>query len=134
MGTTQDVKDRIPGLQFRLESQTYGKKTAGGTQHGHITLHCEYTDVTLFDTAASKLNGFKVFGSLSDEIVEAISAELDDTDSKLQKALDEGARLRLELGEKEAEISRLRGLLQSIERELDDTIDGTGEALFNDNG
>ncbi len=118
MGTTQDVKDRIPGLQFKVAASTHGKKTVSGTRHGHIELRCEYTDVTLFNAAVDKLNGFKVFGSLSDEIVDALGAELDDTDDKLKQALDENRRLIAEGLKKDQEIERLRGLLQTIEAEL----------------
>lgn len=130
MGSTRDVKDRIPGLQFRLESkQSLPKKTASGTFHGFIHLACEYKDVKLFEAAAEKLNGFKVFSDLSEEIVDAISEELDNTDKDLKAALIENENLTATILEKNAEIARLNGLLQVIDRDLDDL---QGEAVFND--
>ncbi len=120
MGTTKDVKDRLPGLQFRVEAATQGKKTASGTQHGIITLRCEYRDVTLFEAAVEKLNGFKLFGELAQEIVDALGSELDETDSSRKAALREVERLTAEGKEKDAEITRLRALLDVIEVELGD--------------
>lgn len=130
MGTTQDVKDRIPGLQFRLSSKTNkSTPTMAGTFHGTIELACEFKDKKMFDAAAEKLDGFKMFGELSEEIVDALGEELDNTAQTLAQAQREIVELKAVVDARDAEITRLRGLLQVIEDDLEDS---RGEAVCND--
>lgn len=119
MGTTADVKKDMPGLQLRVEDATKAGKTAAGTQHGIITLRCEFTDPRMWDEAIKKLNGFKIFGELAEEIVDALGAELDKTMETLEQAKARCTVLEAVNVEKEAENTRLRGLLQSIEDDLE---------------
>ena len=128
MATTADVKKSLPGIQFRVESSTKGAKTLVGTQHGTIQLRCEFTEPELFDAAIQKLNGFKIFGELAQEIVDALGDELDNTDKDLKAALIENENLTADNLKKDREIERLRGLLQNLEDELNDP----GEATCND--
>ena len=72
----------------------------------------------MFDAAIKKLDGFKVFGELAEEMVDALSEELDNTDSGLKTALAENVNLTAIIAERDQEIERLRSLLQSIEVEL----------------
>lgn len=129
MGTTQDVKERLPGLQFRVEKSIKGRHTFGGTQHGRVELLCEFRDPKLFEAAVEKLNGFKLFGELAEEIVDALGAELDSTVQTLAQVQQEVVELKQANVEKDAEIIRLRELLRSIEIDLDDA---RGESVFND--
>lgn len=118
MGTTADVKKDMPGLQLRVEDATKAGKTVAGTQHGIIKLRCEFTDPRMWDEAIKKLDGFKIFGELAEEIVDAIGAELDKTMETLDQAQARCVQLEELNAEKEAENVRLRGLLQSIENDL----------------
>lgn len=130
MGTTQDVKDRMPGLRFRLSSKrSSSTPTLSGTFHGNIELACEFTDKKLFDAAAEKLDGFKMFSELAEEMVDALGEELDNTAQTLLQAQQEIVVLKESCAEKDAEIERLRGLLQVIDVDL---ADAKGEAVFND--
>lgn len=128
MATTNDVNGRLPGLQFRVESSNRVGAAITGTQRGKIVLVCEFNDIKLFEAAAAKLNGFKLFSELAEEITDALGAELDSTDQQLRDALAENTRLAAEGAGKDLEIGRLRRLLAS----LDDELDGQGEAFFND--
>lgn len=128
MGTTKDVKDRLPGLQFRVESTIRSAKTVAGTWHGTIVLRCEFRENAMFEAAIKKLDGFKVFTELAEEMVDALSEELDNTAQTLTEAQAEIEALKQEGVIKDAEIERLRGLLQSLEDDLNDP----GEAIFND--
>lgn len=129
MASTNDVKESLPGLQFRVESQARMSGGAGGTQRGKITLICEFRDIKLYNAAVEKLNGFKMFSELAEELTDALGAELDNTDQQLKAALVANEGLVATIVEKDQEIARLRGLLKGI----DDEIDGPGEAFFNDN-
>lgn len=118
MGTSQEVVEQLPGLQFRVESFQRGRETAAGTHHGTIQLHCEMKEWALFDEAVKKLNGFKMFSSLAEELTDALAEELNNTAQTLGEAQQEIEALRAEGAEKDAEIARLRGLLQDIEADL----------------
>lgn len=122
MGNTADVKAALPGIQFRVEDSTKGAKTLAGTQHGIIKLRCEFTEPELWDAAIQKLDGFKVFGDIAGEIVDAIGEALDNTDKDLKAALIENENLTADNLEKDREIERLRGLLQQLEVELNDAL------------
>lgn len=119
MATTSDVKKALPGIQFRVEEATKGAKTLAGTQHGILRLRCEFTDSAVWEAAIQKLDGFKVFGDIAGEIVDAIGEALDNTDKDLRAALIENENLTIDNMEKDREIERLRGLLQQLEVELD---------------
>lgn len=122
MATTQDVKERIPGLQFRVESSVRMRASADGKQRGQITLICEFEDVRLFDAAVDKLNGFKVFSELSEEVTDALGAALDSTDQQLQEALAANEALSSTIADKNREIERLRDLLAVIEDDIRDQV------------
>jgi uncharacterized protein YicC (UPF0701 family) len=128
MANTNDVKERLPGLQFRVESNARMSAGASGLQRGKITLICEFKEIKLYNAAIEKLNGFKMFSELAEEITDALGAELDSTDQQLKDALANNEGLVAKNHELEEEISRLRGLLQGI----DDELDSRGEAVFND--
>ncbi len=119
MGTQADVKERLPGLQFRVEESRTEKKTIDGRWHGRILLHCEYDDRALFEAAANKLNGFKIFCELAEELTDALGEELDNTVSELEAKTKELEEMKKQLELEQAETARLRGLLASIDRELD---------------
>lgn len=129
MGTTDDVKKRLPGLQFRVKKSTKAGKTVAGTQHGYIELRCEFTDVKMFEAAVNKLHGFKIFGELAEEIVDAIGEELDNTHKSLKQVEAEKTELQALNDKLEAENERLRGLLLTIETDLEDD---KGESAMND--
>lgn len=120
MGTQEDVKERLPGLQFRVEEARIEKPTAVGTRHGRITLHCEYQDRGLFEAAVAKLNGFKVFCELAEELTDALGEELDNTVSELMAKNQELEELKKALALEQAETTRLRKLLATVELELED--------------
>ena len=128
MATTHDVKESLPGLQFRVESSRRITVNVSGRQRGEIVLVCECKDVKMFNAAVEKLNGFKMFSELAEEITDALGAALDSTDQELKNVRKENERLVEVQHELEEEISRLRGLLGTI----DDELDGQGEAFFND--
>ena len=129
MGASDEVIEKLPGLQFRVESSAQGKPTVGGARHGQIHLRCEFTDEKMFEAAVAKLHNFKIFSTLTEELTDALCEALDSTEQTLTQAQEQIVELQHEVSEKDAEIARLRALLRSIE---DDLNDAKGEAVFND--
>ncbi len=117
MGTSNDVKKKLPGLAFRVDGWGVGGKTRNGTFIGTITLRCEYKDQVLFDEARRVLDGFKV-GVLSTEMTDALCAELDVTVAEKAAVETELVRLNAALEAEQAEVARLRALFATLEHEL----------------
>ncbi len=122
MGTSGDVKEKLPGIQFRVASSSAKAVRFQGKFTGRIELYCEFREPRMFDAAVEKLNGFKVFSELSEEITDALGAELDNTVQILTEVQQEVADLKQALEARDAEIARLRGLLQTIEDDLCDEV------------
>lgn len=119
MGTASEVEDRIPGLKFSVVSAVLSSgSTAKGTLVGTITLRCDIKDTLMFRRATEKLNGLKIFSTVTEEIMDALSDELNSTDRQLRDALAREAALTNQLRAKEDEVSMLRTALADIGTEL----------------
>lgn len=116
--TEVDTVDKLPGLQFSVKSHTLGDSNAQGVKKGHIHLFCAVRDDDIFLLAVNKLHGYRVFSSPTEEVFDALEAELQDTCGRLESAKQELRRLRLVVADKEAEIARLRGIFTGLEDEL----------------
>lgn len=118
MGSSEDVKQRIPGLKFNVVKHGYTGSLRPSVKRGEIHLGCEFTERDLFDRAVEKLDGFKMFSTVAEEFEAALSHELDSTNSELRQAQDRCRELEQELVSKDETIAQLRGVLAKLEADL----------------
>lgn len=113
--------DRIPGLVFRLGEFSISGR-ADGNFRGRVELICEITKVAkeegLFGVALERFNGMKLFTAMTEEIVAALSDELDTTTEQLENQKASEQYLRDTIRDKDAEIAELRKALSALERDL----------------
>lgn len=114
---TEDTVKELPGLQFKVKEATLGG-SGTGVRHGHILLYCDIRDTTLFELAAKKLDGYRIFSSTAEEIMDALTAELSSVEDKMQAAKRQERRLLLQLAEKEEELAKLRAFFSDLEADL----------------
>jgi ElaB/YqjD/DUF883 family membrane-anchored ribosome-binding protein len=117
MGNTSDVEKDLPGLRF------YGvvaeeRANRVGTRTGTITMSCEIHDKKLWDMAIEKFEDFKVFSSATEEVLSALSDELDTTYEELQEANAKLEEAQATIREKDDKIAELEGILATIGADL----------------
>jgi ElaB/YqjD/DUF883 family membrane-anchored ribosome-binding protein len=117
MGNTSDVEKDLPGLRF------YGviaeeRSNRVGTRTGTITMSCEIHDKKLWDMAIEKFEDFKVFSSATEEVLSALSDELDTTYEELQEANAKLEEVQATIREKDDKIAELEGILATIGADL----------------
>lgn len=113
MSELSSVEEKTPGLLFHVVVSAL-KKNTGGVELGTISMQCEVTDRQLWNMAVEKFDNYKVFSSTTEEMLAALSYELNSADSQLQMVLEREQELREELQNKVDEIADLRQILHDI--------------------
>lgn len=118
MTELSSAEAKIPGLLFHVTASDLKQSVGRSLQLGTITMRCEVTDKQLWLMAVEKFENFKVFSSTTDEMLAALSYELNSTESQLQMALKREQELLEELQNGTDEIASLRQVLHDIGTEL----------------
>lgn len=117
MADNDNVNESLPSLQFTVkESELLG--TGTGTRYGILVLRCTVRDIPLWEAAVQKMNGYQVFSSTAEEIMDALGMELTetrDTAASLRRVIH---RQQLELAEKEQELQKMRDFFTEVEADL----------------
>ena len=113
MGDSKALERTLPGLKFTVKSAEQ-KAATNGKRKGLITLRCDIEDKSLWDAAVAKLDGYVIFSSTTEEILNAFSNELNTTDAQLQMALAREQELLEVIQQKEEDIASLRQILSDI--------------------
>lgn len=113
----EDVVAELPGLQFKVKESTLGG-SGTGVRYGHILLYCTVRDPKLFQMASEKLDGYRIFSSTAEEVMDALTSELSSVEDRLQAAKRQERRLLAQLAEKEEELVKLRAFFSTLEADL----------------
>jgi hypothetical protein len=104
----EDGVEELPGLQFTVKDATLGG-SGTGVRHGHILLRCTVLDPKLFHMAAAKLDGYRIFSSTAEEVMDALTAELSSVEDRLQAAKRQERRLLAQIADKDEQIAKMQG-------------------------
>ena len=107
----------LPSLQLEVrESSTSQNKQ--GMFVGSILLVCVTRDEGIFDAAVQYLDGYRMYGSTSEEVIQALTAELHDVEETQASLLVRNGQLERRLREKERRIAHLERLLSRVGTDL----------------
>lgn len=110
-------EEKLPGIQFSVKDALLGG-SGTGVRYGRIELFCVVHDAKLFDMAVEKLDGYRIFSSTAEEVMDALSMELNTVEERLKAHKRLERMLRLQLEEKDAEIAKLKGFFTELEVDL----------------
>jgi septal ring factor EnvC (AmiA/AmiB activator) len=113
----EDGVEELPGLQFTVKDATLGG-SGTGVRHGHILLRCTVRDPKLFHMAAAKLDGYRIFSSTAEEVMDALTAELSSVEDRLQAAKRQERRLLAQIADKDEQIAKMQGFFSTLEADL----------------
>ena len=111
MGTENpvtEVEDRVPGLRFSVKTATRSARA------GMVVLHCVVDDVALWDRVVERLDGLKLFSTMSEEIVDALGEELTAKVNEVSEYKACIEALQAEVAEQLEKNQRLQGLLSNV--------------------
>jgi hypothetical protein len=112
-----ETKEKLPGIQFAVKDALLGG-SGTGIRYGRIELFCTVHDATLFDLAVEKLDGYRIFSSTAEEVMDALNMELNTIEEQLKAHKRLERRLRLQLEEKDTELANLRRFFAEVEDSL----------------
>lgn len=117
MADNDNVSEALPSLQFTVkEAALLG--TGTGVRYGILVLRCTVRDIPLWEAAVEKMDGYKVFSSTSEEIMDALGMELTETRGVASSLRRMIYRQKNELEDKEQELQKMREFFREIETDL----------------
>lgn len=105
--------EELPSLQLEVRTSATAQNKQGMFV-GSIHLVCVTRDEAIFDAAVQQLDGYKMYGSVSEEVIQALAAELHAVEEAGEQTRARINRLERLLHEKEARIARLEHLLSTL--------------------
>ena len=111
------ANEPLPSLQFTVkEAELLG--TGTGVRYGILVLRCTVRDIPLWDAAVEKMDGYQVFSSTAEEIMDALGLELTETRDVAASLRRVIHRQKLDLAEKEKELQKMRDFFTEMEADL----------------
>lgn len=109
--------EALPCLQFTVKLATL-TASSSGTQRGILELVCVVRDEAMWEAAVAKMDGYSVFESTMDEILDAMGLELTEQTNEAASLKRVVSRLRSELAAKEEKLQKLTNTLAVLETDL----------------
>lgn len=108
----QEVEDTLPGIRFKVESESRSKRL------GRITLLCEIDDASMWDTVVKKLDGLKLFNTLDSEVLDALGMAVDLKQEALEAKEKELKLKNKQIAALNIELAKIRKLLTDVGMDL----------------
>jgi len=109
--------EELPSLLLEVRESSTAKNKQGMFV-GAIQLVCVTRDEGIFDAAVQYLDGYKMYGSTSEEVIQALTAELHDVEETQASLLVRNGLLERRIREKDARIAQLERLLGALGTDL----------------
>jgi hypothetical protein len=109
----KEIEDRLPGLRLSVRASAITGLTTG-CELGEIVLRCEIRDRQVWKAAVEKLNGLKLFSTVHEEVVSALSEELDTVEDQLLAANARVTELEKLLAGERAELRRFYAVCEQL--------------------
>lgn len=111
------AEEELPNLQLSVR-EAVTKQNSQGQYVGTMVLVCVTKSREMFDSAVTHLDGYKMYGSSTEEMIDALARELSETEEASKSLSIQNKLLSRKVKEKDAEIERLHGLLAIVGRDL----------------
>jgi hypothetical protein len=113
----QAQEEELPSLQLSVR-RAETAQNASGMYVGTIHLVCVTKDRGIFDEAVQHLDGYKMYGAATEDVILALTAELKDVEDSATSLARRNKVLERQLKDKDAELAGIRASFSAIGAEL----------------